>query len=69
MPWLVVTSSSTHKLSQKTRDAGLPGASALPQLLCLRLEHVIFSLPGTWEVFLHVRQSLTLQQKEKKKVK
>lgn len=30
---------------------------------------MIFSLPGTWEVFLHVPQSLTLQQKEKKKVK
>lgn len=43
---IYITTSSTHKLSLKPRDAGQPEASTFPQLL-LGLEHTIFSLPGT----------------------
>lgn len=67
-----VTSSSAAKLSQKTRDAGQPGASTFPQLLCLGAGAHDLQLAWHRLTFLGMfsllcQQSLTLQQKGKQK--
>lgn len=57
-----ITTSSTHKLSQKTWDAGHPGASTFPQQLpvCLALPNI------SWEVFFAVHRASHCSRQQKR---